>query len=108
MYDIKCIVTIVERGKANKIVEAAKDAGATGATIFYGRGTGESEVKRFLNVNIEASKEMILILSDKSELRKIVEAMVEAGDLEKPGKGIVFTLPVSNLLGLHHRDEFID
>lgn len=45
--DIRCIVAIVERGKADKIVESAKDAGASGATVFYGRGTGESEVKGF-------------------------------------------------------------
>jgi len=108
MFDIKCIVAIVERGKANKIVEAAKKVGATGATIFYGRGTGESEVKKFLSVNIEASKEVIIILSEKDELRTIVEAMADAGQLEEPGKGIIFTVPVTNLLGLHHRDEFLD
>ncbi len=38
-------------GKAEKIVNKAKLAGATGASIFYGRGTGESEVKKFLNIS---------------------------------------------------------
>ncbi len=96
-------------GKADKVVDAAKKAGATGgATIFYGRGTGESEVKKFLNVNIEASKEIILILSEREKIKGIVEAMVDAGKLEEPGTGIIFTLPVANLLGLHHRDDFIE
>ncbi len=108
MLDIKCIVAIVERGKADRVVDAAKDAGASGATIFYGRGTGESEVKKFLNVKIEASKEIILILSEKDKLRPIVEAMVDAGKLEEPGTGIIFTVPVVNLIGLHHRDNFIE
>ena len=108
MFDLNCIVTIVERGKADKIVEAAKKVGANGATVFYGRGTGESEVKRFLNVNIEASKEIILILSERDEMRTIVEAMVDAGNLEDAGTGIIFTVPVTNLLGLNHRDEFIE
>ena len=108
MLDIKCIVGIVERGKADKIVEAAKKAGASGATIFYGRGTGESEVKKFLNVNIEASKEVILILSEKVQLRDIMTAMVIAGKLKEPGKGIIFTVPIDNLIGLHHRLEFED
>lgn len=106
MFDIKCIVAIVERGKANKIVEAAKDAGASGATIFYGRGTGESEVKQFLKVNIEASKEVILLLSEKDKLREIMTAMVIAGKLKEPGKGIIFTIPITNLIGLHHRIDF--
>lgn len=108
MLDIKCIVGIVERGKADKIVEAAKKAGASGATIFYGRGTGESEVKKFLNVNIEASKEIIIILSEKNQLRDIMTAMVTAGKLKEPGMGIIFTMPIDNLIGLHHRLEFED
>lgn len=108
MLDIKCIVAIIERGKAEKIVKAAKKSGASGATIFYGRGTGESEVKRFLNVNIEASKEIILILSEKEKLKDIVTAMVRAGELKKPGTGIIFTVPIEHLIGLHHREDFND
>lgn len=108
MLNIKCIVAIVERGKAEKIVEAAKKSGASGATIFYGRGTGESEVKKFLKVNIEASKEIILILSEKEKLRDIMTAMIIAGKLKEPGMGIIFTLPIDNLIGLHHRIEFED
>lgn len=108
MLDIKCIVAIIERGKANKIVEAAKNAGASGATIFYGRGTGQSEVKKFLKVNIEASKEVIILLSEKSQLKDIMTAMIVAGKLKEPGTGIIFTVPIDNLIGLHHRMEFDD
>lgn len=106
MLDVKCIVAIVERGKADKIVEKAKLAGASGATIFYARGTGESEAKRFLNVNIDASKEMILILSEAEKYRQIADAIVEAGKIKEPGTGIIFTVPVTDLIGLHHREEF--
>lgn len=106
MIEIKCIIAIVERGKADKIVDAAKKAGANGATIFYGRGTGESEVKKFLNMHVEASKEIIFILTEIDKYKKIMEAMVDAGQLKKPGTGIIFTVPVTNLIGLHHREEF--
>jgi len=106
VLDIKCMVAVVESGKANNIVEAAKKAGANGATIFYGRGTGESEVKKFLSIQVEASKEIILILTEKEKHKAIMDAMVETGDLKKPGTGIIFTLPVTNLVGLHHREEF--
>ncbi|NLM04353.1 MAG: P-II family nitrogen regulator [Clostridiales bacterium] len=106
MFDLKCIVTIVERGKAEKIVEKAKAAGATGATIMYGRGTGETEAKKFLNLHIESSKEIIFILSDVDKYKGIMDAIVDAGKLKEPGKGIVFTIPITNLIGLHHRSEF--
>lgn len=106
MFDTKCVVVIVERGKAEKIVKAAKQAGASGATIFYGRGTGDTEVKKFLKVNIESSKEVILVLTEKDASEVIIQAMVEAGNLSKPGKGILFTIPISNLIGLRHREDF--
>ncbi|MBU5255894.1 P-II family nitrogen regulator [Tissierella praeacuta] len=106
MIEIKCIIAIVERGKADKIVSAAKLAGANGATIFYGRGTGESEVKKFLSMHVEASKEIIIILTEIDKYKFIMNAMVDAGQLKKPGTGIIFTVPVTNLIGLHHREEF--
>ena len=106
MEQIVCVVAVVERGKADKIVAKAKTAGAKGATIFYGRGTGESEIKRFLNIHIESSKEIILVLCEKEKYRPILDAIVDAGKLKEPGTGIVFTLPIIDLIGLHHREEF--
>lgn len=106
MFEIKCIVSIVERGKADKVVDAAKKAGAKGATIFYGRGTGETEAKKFLKIQVESTKEIILILTELDKYKTIMDAMVEAGQLKKPGTGIIFTVPVTNLIGLHHREEF--
>ncbi len=106
MFEMLAIVAIVERGKADYVVNRAKKAGAKGATILYGRGTGESEVKKFLNIQIESSKEVIIILSEKEKCKQIFDEIVEAGKLNNPGTGIIFTFPVSNLVGLHHRDNF--
>ncbi len=106
MFEIRCIVSIVERGKADKVVDAAKKAGAKGATIFYGRGTGETEAKKFLKIQVESTKEIIIILTEVDKYKTIMDAMVEAGQLKKPGTGIIFTVPVTNLIGLHHREEF--
>lgn len=105
MDEVKCIIAIVERGKADKIVNKAKKAGAKGATIVYGRGTGQSEALRFFNIYIEASKEIIIILSESENYRSIYDSIIEAGRLKEPGTGIIFTLPVSNLVGLHHRGQ---
>lgn len=107
MEDIICLISVVERGRADRIVEAAKQAGASGATIFYGRGTGESEVKKFLKIQVEASKEVIIILSEANSYEKIKKVMIEAGELKKPGTGILFTVKVEDLIGLYHRGQYI-
>lgn len=106
MLNLKCLLAIVERGQADKIVDAAKEAGATGATIFYARGTGESEVKKFLKIHVEASKEVIIILTEVEKYKKIKQAMVDAGKLKEPGTGILFTVGVEDLVGLHHREQY--
>lgn len=106
MLEVEAIVAIVERGKADYVVKRAKKVGAQGATILYGRGTGESEAKKFLNIHIEASKEVIIILVEKNKFQPIFNEIVEAGRLNEPGTGIIFTVPVSNLVGLHHRENF--
>jgi len=38
--ELKLITCIVQRGKADKAVDAALKAGAEGATMYYARGTG--------------------------------------------------------------------
>lgn len=102
--DMELIIVIVERGKADKIVKAAKKAGSRGATIFYGRGTGETDVKHWIGRNIDQAKEVILILTESGEKEeKIMEAVLEAGKIKKPGTGIAFTVPVNNLFGLGYR-----
>lgn len=103
--DSLCIIAVVERGKADKIVDNAKSVGARGATVFYGRGTGESEVKRFLNIHIESSKEIIMVLSDDEKYKVIFDAMIEAGKLNEPGKGIIFTIPILNIAGINNNSD---
>lgn len=105
MLDALGIFAIVERGKADYVVKKAKEAGAQGATIMYGRGTGTHEAHKLFNIHIESSKEIIIILVEKGKMKPIYDAIVEAGKLNDPGTGIIFTLPVGNLLGLHHRDN---
>lgn len=105
MFDVVAIVTIIERGKGDKVVDVSKKAGATGATVFYGRGTGELEAKQLFNIHVESMKEIVLILAEKSKEQAIKDAIVEAINLKKPGKGVIFTVPVSSIIGLHHRDN---
>ena len=105
MTEVRSIVAIVERGKADKIVNEAKKVGAKGATIIYGRGTGQTEALKFFNIYIEASKEVIIILSEESNYKPIYDKIIEAGKLKKPGTGIIFTVPLSDLVGLHHRKD---
>lgn len=104
MSDTHAIIAIVERGKADVVVDKAKQAGAGGATILYGRGTATDEFKRmFKHLHVESSKEIIIIIVRGKKLPQILDAVVQAGRLKEPGTGIAFTIDVSNLVGLGYR-----
>lgn len=103
MSEFKCIVGIVDRGRADLVVDEAKAAGAEGATIFFGRGTGKTEAQRFFNITVESAKEVIIILTSLDKVKDIMSAMVRAGEMKKAGNGVVFTLDVEDLVGFHHR-----
>lgn len=101
-YDL--IITVVDRGRADRLVKASKAAGAQGGTILHGRGTGVHDVKTILGLTIEPEKEIVLtvIATDKTE--RVLRAIVEAGNLSKPAAGICFVLPLRSVVGIVHDD----
>jgi nitrogen regulatory protein PII len=99
------IVTIVNRGHADIVIDAAKEAGAHGGTVFYARGTGIHETEKFLNIPIQPEKEVVLTLVRKSAAAEIISAITEKAGLAKEGQGISFTLPVSETAGIFSKPE---
>ena len=59
LTDVSMITCIIQRGKADAIVQAAQDAGAQGATIYYGYGSGVRERLGLLGLAVDVEKEII-------------------------------------------------
>ncbi len=96
----KMILASVKSGLADTVVDAAKDAGATGATIIQGRGTGVREAKTFFGLSLEAQTDIVMFLVEEHFAKSILEAVGTAGEFHKPGTGIAFVLPVEQVIGL--------
>lgn len=99
MEQTEVIICIVQRGKADKVVKSAIKAGAHGATIFYGRGTGVRQKIGLLGSLIIPEKEIIIIVTHKEQTEDIFNAMVSAGELDQPGKGFAFVQKVEKAIG---------
>ena len=97
LTDVSLITCVVQRGKADEIVKAAQDAGAQGATIFYGKGSGVRERLGILGLTVEAEKEIITILVANDQVDRIFEKMTIAGKLDTPGMGIIYATPLDKL-----------
>lgn len=96
------IVTIVNKGHSDPVVAASRRAGAEGGTILHGRGTGIREMKSILGIAIEPEKDIVLTLVRTDISRAVLAAIVEAGNLEQPGTGIAFLMPVTGVAGICH------
>ena len=94
--DNKLIVIIASKGYADDIVEAARKAGAQGATVIKGRGTGSEEDVKFLNVTIVPEKEIVLIVSPSENAKAIMAAVDDLDILKQEGSGVLFTCPVES------------
>ena len=94
------ILTVVNRGFADTVIDAAREAGARGGTIFYARGTGVHEMEKFFAVSIQPEKEVVMTLVKKEETRHIMEYIGRAAGLRTEGKGLSIALPVSNVAGI--------
>lgn len=96
------IVTIVNKNRAELVVEASKMAGAEGGTILSGRGTGIHEHAKLFGITIEPEKELILTLIKRERTEAVLEAILTKADLNTPGKGIAFVLDVEKVAGINH------
>ena len=67
LTDVFLITCVVESGLADKIIEAATNVGAQGATINYARGTGIRNRMGLLGVTIDEQKEIIRIIVSKEQ-----------------------------------------
>ncbi|MFE8696194.1 P-II family nitrogen regulator [Cytobacillus sp. FJAT-53684] len=103
LYDV--IVTIVNKGHSERVVDVSKKAGAEGGTILNGRGTGIHEQAKLFSITIEPEKEIILTLIDRKKTDKVLQAIMVEAELEKPGKGIAFVLEVERTIGICHLME---
>lgn len=93
------ITCVVQRGMADKVVKAAMEAGAEGATIYYGRGRGVREKIGFIGLFIKPEKEVILIITKKQETDAVFEAAVKAANLNKKGQGFAFLHALDRAVG---------
>jgi nitrogen regulatory protein PII len=97
---VDAIITIVEKGYAIDVIDAAQSAGARGATVIQGRGSGVNETQKLFNMEIEPEKEIILILSANKNTVSITNAIREKVEIDKPGKGLMFVQSVKQTYGL--------
>ena len=98
MYNV--IYVIVDKGKAEDVIDAANKAGAKGGTIINARGAGTPEVRKVFSLEIEPEKEEVFIITKTAAKDKIVAAIRNQLKIDEPGQGVMFVLNINEAYGL--------
>ena len=101
----KCIIAMVKPDLTDQVVNSAKKAGATGATIIPASGTGAGEAKTFFGLSLDIRTELVLFLVHETIVEAILAAIKEAGHFSEPGTGIAMVLPVDQTVGMESQES---
>lgn len=94
------IFAIVNSGYAEEAMETAREQGARGGTILTGRGVVNEEASAFFGVPLHEEKEILMLVVDTAIRDNVLSALYHQMGMAKKARGIVFSLPVSDVAGL--------
>ena len=102
---LKLIIAFVDDSKTNSVMKAAREYGATGATIISNaRGEGLTPAKSFFGLSLESQRDVLLFLVEGHLSRDILETICRVAEFEeKPGTGIAIQIDVEDAVGVNHQ-----
>lgn len=100
MKEFEVILSIVNKGFADRAMDAARAAGAKGGTILHGRGTASPDAETLFGITIQPEKEIVMILVAGKIKDAVLKALYDAVGTGTDARGIAFTLPVEQTVGL--------
>ncbi len=101
----KMIVVFVEDDRTDAVMDAAREAGATGATVIHqARGEGLKKNKTFFGLALEAQRDVILFLVEEHLSRHILEEIGRVGRFDdQSGAGIAVQIDIEDAVGVQHQ-----
>jgi hypothetical protein len=98
--DHVCIMAIVNRGLADKVVDVARQSGAKGATIMRGRGTAEHDkvTLPLIHIELQPEKEIIWFITATHVSAHIANSLLNDTLLDKEGEITVFISPTEAMV----------
>ena len=99
--------SIMDFGKGSKALKLAKNLGAMGGTIFLGKGTVGNEFLNILGL-LEIRKEIFITIIHEDLEADFYEEMSKKFSLDKPNKGIAFSMPLKRFLRIDESEDLLN
>ncbi|WP_413110761.1 P-II family nitrogen regulator [Thaumasiovibrio sp. DFM-14] len=103
----KLIIAFVDDAKTDAVLDAARHAGATGATVINNaRGEGLNKRKTFFGLTLEVQRDVLLFVVEEHLARHILERIKVVGEFdEASGQGIAVQIDIEDAVGVAHQVE---
>lgn len=103
----KLLLAFVEDSKTEQVLDAARSAGATGATVINNaRGEGLNQKRTFFGLTLEVQKDVLLFVVEEHLARQILETISKVGEFDQEsGQGIAIQIDIEDAVGVAHQVE---
>ncbi len=99
-HPYQLVLTIVNRGCSDQVMEAARTAGAKGGTVINARRVGYEDLQNVLGFTLQPEKEIVAILVPREQKLPLMQAINREAGLKTDCRGVLFSLPVDDIIGL--------
>ncbi len=100
-YSHSVIAAVVNRGYSNEVMDAAREGGATGGSILNSRRITDEAVSKKWGFDVQEEKEILLIVAKEENKVEIMQKITEKCGMHSNAKGVVFSVPVEDVAGIH-------
>jgi nitrogen regulatory protein P-II 1 len=97
LTDVAMITCVVQSGDADLIVKAAREAGATAALVYQGRGIGIRERLGILGIAVDEAKDVISVLVSSEQTEIVASNIFKAGQFDTPARGFLYITPLEKV-----------
>ena len=99
------IVAVINQKFTDKVLEASRTAGATGATVFHTRSINNKQAEQLIGTSMKQETDTVAFLTSHAYKARIMEAIRETAGLKTDGNAVIFSLPVDSIVGIGRFEE---
>lgn len=97
-FNLKLLITIVDRDKGQIAVDLLMKEGVLFHRIVLGRGTAKTEILDLLGIG-DIGKDIIFSVLPARRIGRAMQRLKKTLQFDNPGHGIAFTIPISSVGG---------
>ena len=99
------IVAVVNQKYTDKVLDASRAAGATGATILHTRSVKNQQAEQLIGTTFSQETDTVALITSHEFKASIMEAIRDNAGLKTEGGAVIFSLPVDSLIGIGRFDS---